>query len=37
MNVYSHVLPSLRDEVADRMDQAFAVNEAVKPETVLLQ
>ncbi len=37
MNTYSHVLPSLRNEVADRMDQAFAVSEAVKPDTTTIQ
>ena len=37
MNTYSHVLPSLRNEVADRMDQAFAVSEAVKPESATIQ
>jgi len=38
MDTYSHMIPALRNEVADRMDQIFsyaiaeAVNEAVKTE-----
>jgi len=33
MDTYSHMIPSLRNEVADRMDEIFSttVNEAVKP------
>jgi hypothetical protein len=33
MDTYSHMIPALRNEVADRMDEIFAttVNEAIKP------
>ena len=33
MDTYSHMIPALRNEVADRMDEIFsvAVNAAVKP------
>jgi integrase len=35
MDTYSHMIPALRNEVADRMDEIFSttVNEAVKPDT----
>lgn len=37
MNVYSHVLPSLRNEVADSMDRALTVTQAVKASTAVIQ
>jgi integrase len=42
MDTYSHMIPALRNEVADRMDEIFterdseAVNKAVKPWTTIL-
>jgi integrase len=39
MDTYSHMIPALRNEVADRMDEIFApttVNEAVKPAKALV-
>jgi integrase len=39
MDTYSHMIPALRNEVADRMDEIFAstVNEAVTKEEGLIQ
>jgi integrase len=38
MDTYSHMIPALRNEVADRMDEIFAttVNEAVKLDTAIV-
>ena len=37
MDTYLHMIPALRNEVADRMDEIFSttVNEAVKSEPVI--
>ncbi len=38
MDTYSHMIPALRNEVADRMDEVFSttVNEAVKPKEAII-
>ena len=38
MDTYSHMIPALRNEVADRMDEIFptTVNEAVNPESATI-
>jgi len=38
MDTYSHMIPALRNEVADRMDEIFSttVNEAVKTRTATI-